>query len=350
MKCPQCSHELANHEKFCTQCGTNIDTTHDLIDKFCTACGQAMEVHLKFCTHCGSARKLDEPIPTAIKPDSKISQKTETVTPSRQPISSPKQEMNAAATNNLHQPIAPVTAQQEIASTGKSKKLIWVVTALIIVLAAWLMLRSSDKESPEQSSSNSENAQGTSSKKGKRSVKPSIESFTAQQLVDANTKEDLVKFKEISHGLQQQQKPEVGDKKLARKLNSDALEALRAKSFSDAVSTLQKAYETNPADIEVSDNLAYALLLAGNAAKAEAQEMITLQYAPERASAWANLAEASARQGKTKQAIAAYLAGYRYSKKPESFLEALKANLNNPDYEASKSVLNTVINKIENSN
>jgi Flp pilus assembly protein TadD len=309
-----------------------------------------MEEHLKFCTHCGSTRQLAEPTPTVNKPNSKSSSVTEAAAPSRETITPPKHEMNATATTSVNQTNEPVTTQQEFATTGKSKKLIWGVIALVVVLGSWIMLKPSDKESSAASGSNSENTQGSSSKKAKRSSKPSAESFTAQQLVDANTKEDLDKFKEVTRGLQQQQKPDVGDKKLARKLNSEALEALRAKDYSQGVSLLHKAHEANPADIEVSDNLGYAQLLAGNPGKAEAQEMITLQYAPERASAWANLAEASARQGKTKQAIAAYLAGYRLSKKPESFLEALKANLTSPDYEASKSVLNAAITKIENSN
>jgi Flp pilus assembly protein TadD len=350
MKCPQCSHELAINEKFCTQCGTTIAGKNKSTDKFCTSCGQAMEEHLKFCTHCGSTRQLAEPTPTVNKPNSKSSSVTEAAAPSRETISPAMRGISAATTTTVHQTNEPVTTQQEIATTGKSKKLIWGVIALVVVLGSWLMLKPSDKESSTASAGNNENTQGSSSKKAKRSSKPSAESFTAQQLVDANTKEDLEKFKEVTHGLQQQQKAEVGDKKLARKLNSEALEALRAKDYSQGVSLLQKAHEANPADTEVSDNLGYALLLAGNPAKAEAQEMITLQYAPERASAWANLAEASARQGKSKQGIAAYIAGYRLSKKPEAFLEALKANLINPEYEASKSVLNAAIAKIENSN
>ncbi|CAM8658006.1 hypothetical protein MCEMSE6_02791 [Oxalobacteraceae bacterium] len=308
-----------------------------------------MEAHLKFCTQCGATHQFDVPAPTKSNSVSKPSS-TENATPSRQPISASTSETLATNSTSVHQTIQQATTQEEIAPPGKSKKIILGVSTLVIVLVGWLMLKPSDKESSSSSGSNTENAQGASSKKAKRNAKASTESFTAQQLVDANTKEDLEKFKELAHGLQQQQKPDVGDKKLARKLNSEALDALRAKDFSQGVSLLQKAHEANPADIEVSDNLGYALLLAGNPAKAEAQEMITLQYAPERASAWANLAEASARQGKSKQGIAAYLAGYRLSKKPEAFLEALKANLNNPEYEASKSVLNAAIAKIENSN
>jgi Flp pilus assembly protein TadD len=349
MKCSQCSHELANNEKFCTECGTTTTTNNSSIDKFCTSCGQSMEAHLKFCTQCGATRQLDEPAQIKSNSASKPSS-TETVTPIKQAISAPTSDTSAANSTSARQTIQQAITQEEIAPTGKSKQIILGLSALVIVLGGWLMLKPSDKELSSSSGSNTENAQGASSKKAKRNAKVSTESFTAQQLVDANTKEDLEKFKEVAHGLQQQQKPDVGDKKLARKLNSEALDALRAKDYSQGVSLLRKAHEANPADIEVSDNLGYALLLAGNLAKAEAQEMITLQYAPERASAWANLAEASARQGKSKQAIAAYLAGYRLSKKPEAFLEALKTNLTSPEYEASKSALSAAITKIENSN
>jgi Flp pilus assembly protein TadD len=349
MKCPQCSHELAKDEKFCTDCGTTIAVNNPSLNKCCTSCGQSMEAHLKFCTQCGATRQIDEPAQTKSNSASKPSP-SESATPIKQAISAPSSQTSATNSTSARQPIQQTTNQEEIAPTGKPKKLIFGVSALIILLAGWLILKPSDKESSTSSASNSENAQGVSSKKAKRNIKASTESFTAQQLVDANTKEDLEKFKEVAQGLKQQQKPDIGDKKLARKLNTEALDALRAKDYSQGVSLLQKAHEANPADIEVSDNLGYALLLAGNPAKAEAQEMIALQYAPERASAWANLAEASARQGKSKQGIAAYLAGYRLSKKPEAFLEALKANLTNPEYEASKSVLNAAIAKIENSN
>ena len=169
----------------------------------------------------------------------------------------------------------------------------------------------------------------------------------AADLVEASTRGDADKFQSTMLELKAMQKPISGDRKLARELNEHGLAALRNGDVSGAVELLSRAHTTDAADIEVSDNLGYALSKAGAHAEAEAQLMKVLAQAPERASAWANLAEASSHQGKNEQAVAAYVTAYELSRKPEVMLETLKKYVDNPEYEASKANLLSAIQRIE---
>jgi membrane protease subunit (stomatin/prohibitin family) len=47
--CPQCSAPLAEHVKFCPECGSKINAK-----KHCTNCGTSLKPEAKFCPECGN--------------------------------------------------------------------------------------------------------------------------------------------------------------------------------------------------------------------------------------------------------------------------------------------------------
>jgi len=52
MKCPKCSKENPEDNKFCRQCGTGLILT-------CSNCGNELQINDKFCGKCG--QDLSEP-------------------------------------------------------------------------------------------------------------------------------------------------------------------------------------------------------------------------------------------------------------------------------------------------
>ncbi len=123
--------------------------------------------------------------------------------------------------------------------------------------------------------------------------------------------------------------------------------ALREKSYAQAVDVLRQAVVADPADIEVADNLGYTLQMAGQYKEAETRLVAVIERVPDRASAWANLAETSSRLGKSKQAVGAYLTAYKFSQKPERLLEAMKKMAEDAEDENSRKNLLDALQKIE---
>jgi len=123
--------------------------------------------------------------------------------------------------------------------------------------------------------------------------------------------------------LKQNPKPSQGDRKLARRLNEEAIKILHS-APTQAIDLLERAQEADKSDSEVADNLGFALRLAGRYKDSEFQLIRVLGQWPERSPAWANLAETSSNLGNSKQAVAAYLMAYKISKSPDRTLSSIK--------------------------
>lgn len=127
--------------------------------------------------------------------------------------------------------------------------------------------------------------------------------------------------------------PARGDRKLARRLNTTALEKFKADQIPDSMADFEKARRADPSDQEIANNYGYVLYRAGKLTEAEAQLRYTLALAPARAAAWANLAEVLGAQGQAPRAADAFVVSHRFSRNPDTtrqYIEKFAASTTDP--------------------
>jgi len=119
-------------------------------------------------------------------------------------------------------------------------------------------------------------------------------------------------------------KPDRGDRKTARALNDQALLAFRQENYQQAASIFSEALKSDPSDIEVLNNYAFALLKGGRYVDAERVLGFVLSIAPGRTSGWANLADVYANTSRPDAASAAFVVGFRFATNQDKALAFLK--------------------------
>ncbi|EJL83626.1 Sel1 repeat protein [Polaromonas sp. CF318] len=127
--------------------------------------------------------------------------------------------------------------------------------------------------------------------------------------------------------------PARGDRKLARRLNTTALDKFKADQVAEALADFEKARRADPSDQEIANNYGYVLYRAGKLPEAEAQLRYTLALAPARAAAWANLAEVLGAQGQAPRAADAFVVSHRFSRNPDTtrqYIEKFAASTTDP--------------------
>ena len=119
-------------------------------------------------------------------------------------------------------------------------------------------------------------------------------------------------------------RPERGDRKNAREKNSAGLSALNSGNYRAAVMIFSEGVTADRSDVELVNNLAYALLMDGQfeAAKAKLNGVLAVDIG--RSGAWANLGDVFAKMGNQRDAIAAYKLAYYFSRAPEKTFEFFK--------------------------
>ncbi|MES2399937.1 MAG: hypothetical protein V4573_08120 [Pseudomonadota bacterium] len=123
--------------------------------------------------------------------------------------------------------------------------------------------------------------------------------------------------------------PTRGDRRAARKLNTNGLEKFKAEHISASLTDFERAWSTDPSDQEITNNYGYVLYRSGRLAEAEKLLRYTLALAPARSTAWANLAEVFGAQGDASQTSAAFVVAHRFSRNPETtrqYIENFAAN------------------------
>jgi hypothetical protein len=130
------------------------------------------------------------------------------------------------------------------------------------------------------------------------------------------------------------EKPTKGDRKVARKLNDDALLALKDSKFDTAATILTTALDADKSDTEIASNLCYALIKSGKANQAEDPCLHSIMLNPNRAAAWANLSEIYANKSDLNSATAVlnitYLLSTNKEKTKEFFQKYLIDGQQNP--------------------
>lgn len=117
-----------------------------------------------------------------------------------------------------------------------------------------------------------------------------------------------------------------------RLLNDAGLEAVRRNAFHEAAERFAEAFREDPGDVEVANNLGFALLSTQNFDEAEQYLLLTLLLAPTRSLAWESLARLYALRGAEQPAFGCFLNAYRFSRNQAAtrkFLERLTES--NPD-------------------
>ena len=138
-------------------------------------------------------------------------------------------------------------------------------------------------------------------------------------------------------------KPERGDRKAARALNDQALVAFRQENYQLAASLFADALKSDPSDIEVLNNYAYALLKGGRYPEAERILGSVLSIAPGRTSGWANLADVYANTNRPDAASAAFVVGFRFATNQDKALAFLK---DRAESEPNENIKRAVINAL----
>ncbi|MCI0427828.1 MAG: tetratricopeptide repeat protein [Nitrospiraceae bacterium] len=118
--------------------------------------------------------------------------------------------------------------------------------------------------------------------------------------------------------------PSRGNRKTARSLNSQGLSYFKASQYGEAVQAFQQAARLDPGDVEIVNNLGYALLEARRLQEAEDALIKALSLAPDRTSGWANLGQTYAIMGKADQAVGCFTNAYRFSHNAQTTKEFFK--------------------------
>lgn len=149
-------------------------------------------------------------------------------------------------------------------------------------------------------------------------------------MIQASARYAEVELAQLKVQIEALPKPIRGDRKAARALNKEALHLLKNDKFADAAVLLRKAVEADASDVEILDNLGYALVKNGNNEEGRKRLIGALGMAPSRSSAWASLGIVLAKTSTEELATGAFLNSYRYSKNQDKTIEVF-ARLGNED-------------------
>jgi len=125
-------------------------------------------------------------------------------------------------------------------------------------------------------------------------------------------------------------KPDRGDRKLARENNKLGLDALRQNSYETAITRFGEGVVADSSDVEVKNNLGYALMMAGRSDDAKKTLIESLALDSARGAAWANLGQTLAKQGDEDSAVAAFVNTFIFSRAQNKTIEFL-TNLSQSD-------------------
>ena len=151
---------------------------------------------------------------------------------------------------------------------------------------------------------------------------------TSQALLSFATNGNWQGFQAAILVLLDQPKPPIGNRKLARQLNDQAI-ALSVSEIPKSLTLLRQAHDADPADAEIADNLGMILRLSRNYDESEAQLLKVLGTWPNMQTAWGNLAQTLSLKNKRREAIGAYVAAYKVSNNPEKVEEVYQRIVHN---------------------
>jgi tetratricopeptide (TPR) repeat protein len=138
-------------------------------------------------------------------------------------------------------------------------------------------------------------------------------------------------------------KPTIVDRNISRSENEKGLTVFREERFDEAKQHFLLAYQKNPSDPEVADNLSYTYLRLGDLQSAVDMIAKALALSPSRATAWNQLANYYAQKRQFVESVACFALTFRYSRKRDrthQVLQQLASENPNPNvrYSANKAL------------
>ena len=313
---------------------------------FCEECGCKLFPADNFCTGCGlfldqAKEKAPSPVVTDPVMPTAASTQPKAVVDTRQVETS-----KPTGTTQPKQPI--VQAPTVDAAAPKSSFLkISILSVVILALGAgafFLLKGGLLKDAPKSSGGNASQKQGASGKST-----PGV-NITGQMLIDASIKGNVDELQGFLQQMKSRPPAPTLDRKQARSLNDEAIKAIRAQDYAEAIKLLKSAREADMADAEISNNLGFALRMAEDFKASESQLIKTIEQFPTRQQAWSDLGETSSKLGKHAQAVATFVTAHRLAKNPERLLEKYVKLMESTEDDALKTDLLEVTRLIEASN
>ena len=401
MKCVKCDTVIESGEKFCSGCGAVVSDPPSSATSFCSECGCKLQPGEKFCSECGAtvevpavpiapkavevakstpvvsvapsvpvqtikAAPLVPPVEKVKPQPAPVSVSTSAPSPKATPVETPKPAPQATAPVPTPKPpevkktVSPTVSNTVAPQKSSSPKAAIAIAVLLVAGGGAFFLTKSPKPADVQVAAPVAEVKAVApAPEAPVAPKaapvepvetviagPTPSSASVQKLIDAALTGNKEEFQSLTQQLQQRPVTPMGDRKAARKLNDEALKAMKEQNAAMAVDLLQQARSTDPADVEIGDNLAYALRQAGKLQDAETQIIKVLDQAPSRMSAWFNLGETYSKLGKHQQAVAIFITSHGLSKDPQKALEGFNRTLDRSEDEGFKNDLREAIKKL----
>jgi tetratricopeptide (TPR) repeat protein len=121
-------------------------------------------------------------------------------------------------------------------------------------------------------------------------------------------------FWQVKNRAAKSSSPKQGNRKIARAANDRGISYLQSGRIADAINAFQEAYRTNPADVEIVNNLGYAYLLNKDPNSAEQYILAALTMRWDRSAAWGNLGQVYAKKEQMADAVASFTNAYQFSR------------------------------------
>lgn len=146
----------------------------------------------------------------------------------------------------------------------------------------------------------------------------------AEIMIASAKTENLIQAMNAAKQIDEMLKPQRGDRKIARKLNGDGLEALKMKKYDEAASIFINAKAADNLDEEINANLVFTYSEAKDFVKSEKAAYEALLLNPRRANLWLPIAIAKQKQGKSNEALQAMWLAWQFTENKQRFLDLIE--------------------------
>ncbi len=127
-------------------------------------------------------------------------------------------------------------------------------------------------------------------------------------------------------------RPPLGNRASARSYNDQGLVALKSQNYADAIDAFRLGVAQDPGNVELINNLGFALYKSGLTYPAKEQIELSLLLSPKRSSAWVNLGDVFFKEGNESNAIDAYMLAYAFATNKDRLYKTVESLAeNDPD-------------------
>ena len=146
-------------------------------------------------------------------------------------------------------------------------------------------------------------------------------------MLNAAKVENISIVLETAKRIESFEKPERGDRKIARRLNEQGLAAFKNDNKNEAITILTNARNTDKLDEEIISNLVYVYSENENYLKAIELAKEGFLLNPRRASLWLPYAESNQKAGNKSAALSAFWLAWQFSGNKEKMLESMEKKI-----------------------